>query len=109
MAYQTRKPPIRTLVDIDNFNNIVELVSIIAETGDERFSKLAERMKDKLLRYSVPHTDENGETSIDIRFFTNEAEQMIYFLLSRLDTKAETNYYEVLLKVRETNKTKSEE
>ena len=34
MAYQTRKPPIRIVVDIESFNNIVELVSIIAVDGD---------------------------------------------------------------------------
>ena len=104
MAYQTRKPPIRIVVDIESFNNIVELVSIIAVEGDERNSKLAEKMKDKLLRYSVPHTDENGETTIDIRFFNNEAELFIYFLTATLDYKPETNYYEVLTKVRESYK-----
>lgn len=101
MAYQTRKPPIRIVVDVDDFNNILELVSIVAVKGDERKSKIAEKMKSKLLRYSVPHTDENGETTIDIRFFNNEAEELIYFLTAILDYKPETNYYEVLIKVRE--------
>lgn len=104
MAYQTRRPPVRTVVSIEKFNSLVELVSNLTEQGDDRYSKLAERMKEKLLRYSVPRTNEDGETSIDIRFFTNEAEELIHFLLAGLDIKTDTNYYEVLLKVRETKK-----
>ena len=66
MAFQTKKPPIRIMVDIDTFNNLVELVSIVVQEGDERNSKYAEKMKDKLLKYSIPRVDENGETNIAI-------------------------------------------
>ena len=96
MAFQTKKPPIRIMVDIDTFNNLVELVSIVVQEGDERNSKYAEKMKDKLLKYSIPRVDENGETNIDI-------------LMATLDLKPETDYYEVLKKVRESFKQNTEE
>lgn len=104
MAFQTRKPPVRIMVDIERFNSLVELVSIVAERGEERKSQYAQKMKDKLLRYSIPRTDENGETTIDIRFFNNEAQDLISFLVATLDIRTETNYYEVLTKVRESYK-----
>ncbi len=109
MAFQTKKPPIRIMVDIDTFNNLVELVSIVVQEGDERNSKYAEKMKEKLLKYSIPRVDENGETNIDIRFYNNEAQDLIYFLMATLDLKPETDYYEVLKKVRESFKQNTEE
>lgn len=108
MAYQTRKPPIRIVVNISQFNKLVELVSRYSKVDDERTSKYAEKMKEKLLRYSVPHTEEDGTETIDIRFFNNEAQDVIYYLMNSLNIEVETNYYEVLLKVREQNK-KTEE
>ena len=108
MAYQTRKPPIRIVVNIEQFNKLVELVNRYSKVDDERTSKYAEKMKEKLLRYSVPHTEEDGTETIDIRFFNNEAQDVIYYLMNSLEINVETNYYEVLLKVRKQNK-KTEE
>lgn len=104
MAFQTRKPPVRIVVNIEQYNKLVELVNRNSQVNDERTSTYATKMKEKLLRYSVPHTNEDGSISIDIRFFNNEAQDIIYYLIGMLDIESTTNYYEVLLKVREQNK-----
>lgn len=101
MAYQKRIPPIKIIVDIESFNQLVEIVNKFANNfSNKKIGERATKLKDKLLRYSVPHTNE-AETDIDIRFYPNEAEEIINMLLAELqDIEVTTNYYEVLLKVR---------
>ena len=56
-------------------------------------------MKDKLLRYSIPRTEEEQETKVDIRFYPNEASEIIYMLIYNVeDLEISTNYFEVLQK-----------
>lgn len=109
MAYSKRIPPIKIKVDIRSFNFLVEILSIHAEREDEVLAKKSSKMKDKLLRYSVPFETEEKGTLIDIRFYPNEAEDLIYILFNSIDEfEVNTNYYEVLLKVRESLKNKEE-
>ena len=43
-------------------------------------------------------TDENGETTIDIRFFINEASDLLTMFVNNLNKEqTENNYYEALL------------
>lgn len=103
MAYQKRIPPIKIIVDTESYNELVELVNGFVENSMyENIKEKARKMKDKLLRYSVPHTNEDEEIEIDIRFYPNEAEDLINMLLAETkEIEITTNYYEVLLKVRE--------
>ena len=64
-----------------------------------------ERKKGKLLRYSIPRTEEEQDTKVDIRFYPNEASEIIYMLIYNVDDlDISTNYFEVLQKVREAKK-----
>ncbi|MDO5002776.1 MAG: hypothetical protein Q4E39_00910 [bacterium] len=103
MPFQTKKPPIRIVVDIDTFNNLCELLTRASNTDNEEISIQAKKIREKILQYSVPHTDENGETNIDIRYFNNEITQLIYILLCNVEhySEYEMNYYEKLLITRE--------
>ena len=59
-------------------------------------------MKDKLLRYSVPIAEEDGTTIVDMRFYNNEIADLFMILFYEMDNiPINTNYYEVLLSVRE--------
>ncbi|MBQ8234439.1 MAG: hypothetical protein IJZ36_02500 [Bacilli bacterium] len=111
MAHAKRIPPIKIKVDIRGYNFLVEILSIHAERNDERLSKKSGKLKDKLLRYAVPFETEDKETLIDVRFYNNEAEDLIEILFSSIDEfEVSANYFEVLLKVRESiHKEKSEE
>jgi hypothetical protein len=110
MAYQKRIPPIKIILDIESFNQLVETISIFSENPlNEKIQAKATKLKEKLLRYSVPRTEEN-DTEIDIRFYPNEAEDLINMLIANIkDIEINTNYYEVLLKVREETKKKYNE
>jgi hypothetical protein len=110
MAYAKRTPPIKMKVDIDSFNLLVELVNRYTEVDDERISVKSTKMKDKLLRYSVPIEDDEKGTIIDIRLFNNEAEDLIYMLFNNVpNIEIKANYFDVLLKVREEIKNKRAE
>lgn len=104
MPYQTRTPSVRITTDIDVFNNLIERLSINEKIKeyDEELGERATKLKDKILTYSVPRTDDNGETKIDIRFYPNEASSIIeQLIISDTPSSVETDYYSVLLRIRE--------
>lgn len=102
MPYQKRIPPVKVDLSIERFNYLIEMLTRYATTEDEKMVALATKLKEKLLRYSIPRTTEEQETFVDVRFYPNEASEMIYMLLANTeDIQVDTNYYEVLLKVRE--------
>lgn len=105
MSYQRRTPPVRVELTIEKFNELVEILNRYSEDENERIKNNAIRLKDKLLRYSIPREDEENKVFIDTRFFPNEATDIIYMLLVNINgLEIESNYYEELLKIRENNK-----
>ncbi len=105
MPYQKRIPPVKVDLSIERFNCLVEILTRYETTDNEQIKELATKLKDKLLRYSIPRTTEEQEEFVDVRFYPNEASDIIYILLANVDDiQIETNYYEVLLKVREKQK-----
>lgn len=100
MAYQNKVPPIRLKVTIDTFNSLIEFISKIESTSLIEKEKVT-KLKEKLLRYSIPITNENEENLVEMRFYPNEAGKMIDILLYAVDgTITTNNYYAVLLEVR---------
>ncbi len=104
MAYQSRKPSSKLILDKELFNQLISILDKNIQVGvnEESFSILAERLKNKLLTYSVPRTDEEGTCYVDIRFFPNEASDMIWQLLAQVEKDTEVeDYYDILIKNRE--------
>lgn len=104
MAHQTRMPSVKLTLDKALFNQLLGILdyNIKLEVETENFSAIASKMKDKLLNYSVPRTNEEDVEFVDVRFFPNEASDMIWQLLLRAD-KNETvdDYFSILIKNRE--------
>lgn len=104
MAHQTRMPSVKLTLDKELFNQLVSILdyNIKLEVEAENFSEIASKMKDKLLHYSVPRTNEEDIEFVDVRFFPNEASDMIWQLLLRAD-KNETveDYFSILISNRE--------
>ena len=48
------------------------------------------------MKYSVPYEDDEQNVFIDIRFFPNEATDLIYLLLSNLKEKAKKPFNKVI-------------
>lgn len=105
MSYSSRTPAIRLTVDVGMFNSLIERLELNSKVEDELFKTKAIKLKEKLLSFSVPRTEEDGNPIIDIRFFPNEAGFLIeQLLLSELPDEVNTDYYSVLVKVREARK-----
>jgi len=67
--------------------------------------KYAKQIKEKLLKFSVPYTDDKDKLEmVRLRFYPNEASEMLWQLaLGYTNLKPEVDYYSVLLKVRKSN------
>lgn len=104
MAYTKRIPPIKLMLTIKEYNNLIEvLTQNINCENDKTILELAKLTKEKLLRYSVPRNNDKNNIEIDIRLYINEAADIISQLLTYLSGRVkDINYYDVLLKVRET-------
>ena len=87
MIEHYKKPSVKFIVNKGNFNKIMEILTfqeenIVTKTWKENATKL----KELLLKYSIPQKDEDGEVAIiDISLFQNEAAELIVLLLSALD------------------------
>ena len=113
MAYSKRIPPIKIKLNVDEFNKLVEVLNNMIDYENERIAQKSSKMKDKLLRYSVPITEEDGTEMVDMRFYNNEITDLFYVLFYGIDNmiSIETYYYDVLVRVREKikeNKTTNE-
>ena len=109
MAWQNRKPSIKVSLDKDLFNKLIGVLDLNIELNvdDEEFSLIANKLKDKLLTYSVPKVNDKGEEYVDIRFFPNEASDMIWQLLIRNESIDDTeDFYAILINNREQRKNK---
>lgn len=103
MAFQKRIPPIKIKLNVDEFNKLIEILSNMTNEEDENISDKSSKLKDKLLRYTVPITEDDGNTVLDIRFYNNEITDLFYILFYRIKDmiSVETDYFDVLIKVRE--------
>ena len=105
--YSNRIPPIKLVLSKDNFNSFINFLSKIEKDEDKNTSGDAKLIKDKLLKYSIPKKDENGNSIVDIRFYINESSIVINQFIKTLEMFNEVDYYSVLEKVREKYKDSS--
>ena len=104
MAYQSRTPSVKLTLENEWFNQLVSILNANYNIGleDENFSQIAEKLKNKLLTYSVPRTNDDGIQFVDVRFFPNEASDMIWQLLLRAEKNIDIeDYYSTLIQNRE--------
>lgn len=103
MAHEKRKPSVQLTLDKTLFNKLVSMLelNIQANIDDENLSSIAERLKAKMLTYSVPRINDDDIEFVDVRYFPNEASDMIWQLLVRIEQEELQDYYSVLIKNRE--------
>ena len=103
MAYSKRIPPIKVKLNVNEFNKLVEILNNMIDFEDEKISQKSSKIKDKLLRYSVPIKENDGTEMVDMRFYNNEITDLFYILFYGVEDiiTIETNYYDVLIRVRE--------
>lgn len=103
MAYSKRIPPIKLVLTIKEYNNLIGILTEnINNQEDKDIRELAELTKEKLLKYSIPRKKDENTIEIDVRLYVNESADIISQLLYNIGKKiTEVNYYQVLLKVRD--------
>lgn len=105
MTYKT--PSARLVIDKGLFNKLLAILdhNIKLNVENENFSKIAEKLKNKLLTYSVPRINDDDTEFVDIRFYPNESSDMIWQLLMRSENiDIEEDYYSILIKNKEGNR-----
>ena len=105
MAYQSRKPSTKITLSKELFNHLISLLdeNINANIEEEKLSEMANKLKDKLLTYSVVRNDDDN-SYVDVRLFPNESSAMILQLLKQIEPKELVeDYYSNLVKSREIN------
>ncbi len=87
MIEHYKKPSVKFIVNRGNFNKLMGILTFQEENiTTEEWKENATKLKELLLRYSIPQKDEEGEISIiDIALFQKEAAELIVLLLSALD------------------------
>ena len=107
MPHQTRTPSIKLSICKDLFNQLIGILdfNIKMNIEDEKFSTTADKLKSKLLTYSVPRVNDENIEFVDVRFFPNEASDMIWQLLLRAERNNDVeNFYSRLIENRENKK-----
>lgn len=90
-----KKPSVCFVVNKDNFNKLMEVLTFQEENiVTERWKEITKDIKEILLKYSKPSKDETGEISIiDISLFQKEAAELIVLLISAFNAlTVETDY-----------------
>ena len=112
MAFQTRRPPIQMELDKLAFNKLVELLNHNISNFNAQISEDATKLKDKLLRYSVPK-EKDGIDYIKFGFFPIEASETILQMITFIEEKTNINpvcdYHKVLLNIRAERQKKKED
>ena len=109
-GYFTKTPPIKVVLDKRYYNMLIQSLITNERITDGQFSEIANRLKTKLLTYSVPK-EEVDNITIDIRLYNNEAARLIEQLLFLYEqnVKVDSDYYSALVKIREERKKQREE
>jgi len=105
MSYQTKTPPIKCALTTEQFNKLVGILYVneMIEISTDSFSSNARKLKEKLLKYSIPFTD-GDETGVQVGFFANEAQELIYQLLVRVTPfNNDIDFYSILLESKKQN------
>jgi len=110
MSFDKKLPPVKVKVGKKDFNKLLELIETATEIQDEDYNNKANKMKEKLMKYSFVHEFDEAE----LRLFPIEAEFIINLLLCYVKAmEIREDYYEKLVsnkeKYKEVQKKKEEE
>lgn len=112
MSFQSKTPPIKLTLDEDFYNLMIETLIKNEKIDVNSTNKFAKKLKDKLLRYGFPYKTEDGKNAVKVGFYNGEASEMIsqllIFIVMNCNIELLTDYYSVLVKVREANKEQKE-
>ncbi len=93
MPIENKKPPIRIRVIKEDFNKVIELLSITSTLDDKEIKEKSIKCKDKLLTYSFILDDD----LLELRFFPYEAELLMQILMCQINgIEPQEDYFKIL-------------
>lgn len=103
MIYTKKLPQIKICMDVKKYNILLELISQGVNNEDKAIKEKSLKMKNKLLRFSVPIENNTENTEIKSLFYIDEITDILEIILITTKTQATENYYDSLLKLRSNN------
>lgn len=103
MIYTKKLPQIKICMDVKKYNILLELISQGVNNEDKAIKEKSLKMKNKLLRFSVPIENNTENTEIKSLFYIDEITDILEIILITTKTQATENYYDILLKLRSNN------
>lgn len=104
MAYSKRVPIIKLVLTKEEYNNLIEVLTQNIESKNIELQDIAKITKEKFLKYGIPQENDKGEIEINLKLYVNEIIDIVNQLLSYINDKvSKNNYYQVLLKLKDSN------
>lgn len=104
MAYSKRVPIIKLVLTKEEYNNLIEVLTQNIESKNIELQDIAKITKEKFLKYGIPQENDKGEIEINLKLYINEIIDIVNQLLSYINDKvSKNNYYQVLLKLKDSN------
>lgn len=104
MAYSKRVPIIKLVLTKEEYNNLIEVLTQNIESKNIELQDIAKITKEKFLKYGIPQVNDKGEIEINLKLYINEIIDIVNQLLSYINDKvSKNNYYQVLLKLKDSN------
>lgn len=104
MAYSKRVPIIKLALTKEEYNNLIEVLTQNIESKNIELQDIAKITKEKFLKYGIPQENDKGEIEINLKLYVNEIIDIVNQLLSYINDKvSKNNYYQVLLKLKDSN------
>ncbi len=102
MTFVNKRPPVTLKLSVKEYNLLITILKSNELINNEVVVESAKKLEDKLLKYSVPHIDNNtNEEYINIGFYSKEAtDMMTQFLIFNNKEIIDLDYYKVLLELR---------
>ena len=99
-----RVPIIKLVLTKEEYNNLIEVLTQNIESENIELQDIAKITKEKFLKYGIPQENDKGEIEINLKLYVNEIIDIVNQLLSYINDKvSKNNYYQVLLKLKDSN------
>lgn len=105
MSFEDKQPSVRVMMDTEEFNKLISLISDVSEINIEDIKKKADDIKDKALKFTQP----KDNNKVLARFYPSQVEILLLILLSKSkEIEIAENYYRKLIENRENYKKQKE-
>lgn len=102
MGFVNKRPPVSLKLQVKEYNLLLTILERNQLLDNELIVEDAKKLYEKLLKYSIPITDDDSKTEyVHVGFYAEEAKNMVtQFLVFYDDEVVDRDYYTLLLEIR---------